>query len=96
MPANTSTIPISDSMFDSHRSLNAYRKSASRLSQPFLFSSALKHFYEKCDLKSQTVVFFRFVIVSWIAQGNEQLGFEFEVGAIGLLRQTGDQFHLHQ
>jgi hypothetical protein len=41
-------------------------------------------------------VFFCFVIVLWIARRNEQLGLEFEAGAIGLLRQTGDQFHLHQ
>jgi len=60
------------------------------------FHLLLSIFTESVIRKGRTIVFFCVVIVSWIARRNEQLGLEFQAGAIGLFRQTGGQFHLHQ
>jgi hypothetical protein len=63
----------------------------------FLFSSALKHFYRKCDSKrSNDSVFFALLLFHGSPEETNSSVLEFQAGAIGLFRQTGDQFHLHQ
>jgi hypothetical protein len=60
------------------------------------FHPLLSAFAESVVRKWPNDSVFCFVIVLWIARRHEQLGLEFQAGAISLFRQTGDQSHLHQ